>query len=86
MKRIIETTEASAIESLLGERVLLMCSSYFYSGKLVAVNDSTVTLSDPAIVYETGKWDASKFADEQRIGTEEWHVKLSAIESFGKAK
>ena len=86
MKRIIETTEASAMEQLLGETVLLFCLNYIYTGKLIAVNESTVTLSEPRIVYETGPFTDSKYKDAQSLCVPEWNVSIGAIESFGKSK
>ena len=86
MKKIIETTEAEGLEKLLGEKVLLMCMNYFYTGTLIGVNDTTVLLKDPAIVYETGEWTESKFKDAQKLHTDEWYVSIATIESFGVAK
>ncbi|MFZ1007821.1 MAG: hypothetical protein WAN65_13345 [Candidatus Sulfotelmatobacter sp.] len=86
VKRIIETSEASAIESLLDEQVLLFCLNYIYTGKLVAVNDTTATLADPSIVYETGSFKDSGYKDAQKLHVSEWNIALSAIESFGKSK
>lgn len=86
MKRIVETSEASAMEQLLGEKVLLFCLNYIYTGKLVAVNDSTVTLAEPKIVYETGAFSDSGYKDAQTMHVAEWNVSLTAIESFGKGK
>jgi len=86
MKRIVETSEDSALDALLGEKVLLMCSDYFYTGQLTGVNDTSVELSEPSIVYETGKWDAANWADVQRLHVDVWNVQRSHIESFGAGK
>lgn len=85
MKKIVKTRE-KGLESLLGERVLLMCSNYFYSGKLVGVNDTFVVLEEPAIVYETGEFALKNFKDEQRLHAKTWYVRSNFIESFGLAK
>lgn len=86
MKRIIEETENQGLESLLGERVLLMCAGYFYEGKLMGVNSQCVELSDPSIVYETGPFSENKYADIQRLHTDKWFVSVPLIESFGRSK
>jgi hypothetical protein len=85
MKKIVEVDE-KGLESLLGERVLLMCANYFYSGVLEGVNDTFVVLTDPAIVYETGAFADRTFKDEQRLHVKTWYVRSSFIESFGLAK
>ena len=74
------------MESLIGERVLLLCANYFYTGRLMGVNDTCVLLDDPAIVYETGEWTAVKYKDEQPLNMKPFYVQTSAIESFGRAK
>lgn len=78
--------EGAGIESLMGERVLLMCANYFYTGKLVGVNETCVELEDPAIVYETGQWTAKTYADEQKLHAKTFYVSLAAIEAFGVSK
>jgi len=86
MKKIIETTDAAGLEALLGERVLLMCTNYFYTGKLIGVNSSFVQLEDPAIVYETGAFSDKNFKDEQRLHVKTWYVQTANIESYGVSK
>lgn len=86
MKRIIEQTENQGMESLLGERVLIMCAGYFYEGKLAGVNEKCVELSDPHIVYETGNFDKKDYADRQKLHTDIWFVSMGLIESFGLSK
>ena len=86
MKKIVEDDEQEGLEKLLGERVILLCANYFYTGKLQGVNDTCVLLDDPAIVYETGDWSAEKYADEQKLNIKPFYVQMSAIESFGRSK
>jgi hypothetical protein len=86
MKRIVETTEQSGLEAMLGENVLLMCGNYFYAGRLVGVNESHVELAEPSIVYETGAWNEIGYSDAQRLHAATWNVQLDAIESFGESK
>jgi hypothetical protein len=87
MKKLISVTEVAGegLESLLGEEVILMCSNYFYAGKLVGVNATFVKLDGAHIVYETGPWDAKAWKDSQLIG-DGHYVMQSAIESFRKGK
>ena len=86
MKRIVETQDVAGLESLLGENVLLLCMNYFYTGKLVGVNDTFVELQSPAIVYETGAWTEKGYKDVQALHVSEFFIHRAAIEAFGKAK
>ena len=86
MRKLVEQVEGEGLDSLLGERVLLMCAGYFYEGKLIGVNDSFVKLDDAAIVYSTGEWSAKSYADIQKLHEKEWYVQRGLIESFGKSK
>ena len=88
MKKLVSVTEVEGegLMALMGERVLLMCSNYFYTGKLMGVNDTFVQLEDPAIVYETGAWDNKKFTDEQHLHVKTFYVHTHMIEAFGAAK
>ena len=84
MQKLIEVTE-EGLAALLGKEVLLMCSNYFYMGRLEGVNTSTVLLINPSIVYETGAWTDPNYKDVQKLHTNKWYVQISAIESFGEA-
>lgn len=88
MKKLVEVVEVEGecMESLLGQRVMLMCANYFYVGKLEGVNDKFVRLADPAIVYETGAWTNATYTDVQRMNVAYWNVERSAIESWGLSK
>ena len=85
MKKLIEETTESPMESLMGETVTLFCVNYFYTGKLIGVNDTCVLLEDPGIVYETGSWAEKKWKDKQDLPNE-IYIMLSAVESFGVMK
>lgn len=84
MKKIMNVVEVDGegLLALMGQKVLLMCMNYFYYGTLTGVNDSCVELTDPKIVYETGKWDAGKWQDAQALPVKSCYVQLGAIESF----
>ena len=85
MKKIVETVEGDGLEKFLGEKVLLMCGCYFYTGILAGVNETCVLLKDAAIVYETGPWTDKAYKDIQKIA-DEWYVQTAMIESFGKGR
>ena len=81
MRKIVEIEDAG-LESLLGETVTFLCVCYFYTGKLVGVNDTCVQLDDAKIVYETGSWGDKKWADAQELPGS-CFVQISSIEAFG---
>lgn len=87
MKKLVKVEEVAGegMLALMGQNVLILCMNYFYTGKLVGVNDSFIKLEDAAIVYETGPHSDSKFKDAQKIA-EEHYVQLSAIESYSATK
>ena len=84
MKVIIENDEKEGLESLLGKQVLLMCAVYFYTGKLVGVNETCVKLENPSIIYDTGPWSDQKWQDVQSMHVKWHYVKTDMIESFGE--
>lgn len=86
IKVIEEVQGAVGLDSLLGEEVLLICSAYFYTGKLTGVNETFVQLDDPAIVYETGAWNSKGYTDQQKLHVKRFFVQRVAIESFGVSK
>ena len=88
MKKLVTTIEVlgEGLEALLGERVLLMCGNYFYTGVLEGVNETYVKLTDSGIVYETGPWSDRKYTSEQKLHMDVWYVSRAAIESFGMGK
>jgi len=86
MKKVIFEELNEGLESLLGEKVLLLCANYFYVGVLEGVNESCILLKDPAIVYETGPWTDKQYKDVQKLHVDKFYVQRSAIESFGISK
>lgn len=85
MKKLVEEVSGEGLESLLGERVTLLCCRYIYTGKLVGVNDTCVLLEDCGIVYETGSFDSERWEDYQSLPNS-IYVQTAAIESFGIVK
>ena len=81
MKGIMESEEQSGLESMIGEMVLLICSAYFYHGRLTALSETDAELSDAGIVYETGSWDEDGFTDKQDLPNTVY-VKLQSVESY----
>jgi hypothetical protein len=73
------------MNTLVGERITLICAVYIYTGKLVSVSAECVTLTEAAIVYETGPFNDSKWKDAQSL-PHEWNVQKTLIESFGIMK
>ena len=71
--------------SLLGQVVTLFCVKFFYTGKLIGVNDTCVLLEDPKIVYETGPFTTKDWKDAQALPNQ-IYVQTSAIEAFGIVK
>lgn len=86
IKVIEEVQGAVGLDSLLGEEVLLICSAYFYTGKLTGVNDSFVQLDGPAIVYETGSWNTQGYSNQEKLHTKRFFIQRQAIEAFGVSK
>ena len=85
MKKIVEVAD-EGLEALLGETVTLLCVNYFYTGKLVGVNDTCVKLENPSIIYETGPWSEKSWQDAQSLNVDYHYVCTQAIESFGVLK
>lgn len=87
MKRVIsEVSGKFGLDSLLGERVLLLCGTYFYLGTLVGVNKTFVELDNASIVYETGEWSSASYKDVQSLGPGPLFVRIQWIEAFRKGK
>ncbi|KKM73038.1 hypothetical protein LCGC14_1414520 [marine sediment metagenome] len=85
MRKLVEDVPNEGLDSLLGERITFYCMNYFYTGKLVGVNDTYVKLTDVSVVFETGKFDDPEWEDAQKLPND-WYVQTSAIESFGILK
>jgi hypothetical protein len=83
MKRIIETTDASGLDALMGQRITLFCLNYIYTGDLTGVNEKFVLLTNkPCIVYETGPLGDKSWKDAQPLPHDELYVMQSAVEAF----
>lgn len=81
MKRIVETSEDSGFDAMIGERVTVWCLNYIYAGKLTGVNEKTIELSDASVVYETGKLSDKGYTTQEKTPNPVY-VMMSCIESF----
>jgi hypothetical protein len=81
MLKVVESAEDEGLLKLAGKNVLLLCANYFYTGKLMGINDTCVLLEDASIVYETGDWLAKEFKDAQKL-PKPIYVQTASIESF----
>jgi len=87
MKQLVKVEEipGEGLIGLMGQRVTLMCLNYFYTGKLVGVNDKFVKLEDASIVFETGPYSDKTWKDAQKLPND-WYVQTRTIESYGILK
>ena len=85
MKKIVTEVQNDGLEKLLGETVTLFCLNYIYTGVLSGVSETSVLLTNAAIVYETGAFNEKEWKDAQKL-LHDWYVQISAIESFGILK
>lgn len=85
-KVTVETEEIIDTEggyiTCLGKYVYIICDSYAYAGNLTGLNASTLELSDPHIVYETGPFFNKTWKDAQKLPTNLHHISLAKIESM----
>jgi len=75
------TDNSKEFEDMLGKEVALFCAIYIYAGTLIRVNDTHVVLENASIVYETGAFTATKWADAQRLPAKEVKVRKDMVES-----
>lgn len=85
MIRVLKDDGKNALVELIGKRLTFFCMNYIYTGNLVGVNEYSVLLEDPAIVYETGAFDTTGWKDAQKL-PHQIFVMLSAVEAFGEVK
>lgn len=86
MRTLIVEDDTAGLSSLLGQKVTIFTSGYFYTGKLISVNYREVKLEDPSIVYETGPFSDKEWKDCQSLCVKYWYVAIPAIESYGVMK
>ena len=80
-KRICED-ETTLTEDMLGKTIHLYCCRYIYRGRVLAVDATTVLLTDACIVYETGPLHTAA-KDAQKLPSDH-RVMLASVESWGE--
>ena len=85
MKKVMNVQEVSGegLESLLGEKVVVWCGVYIYSGTLTGVNQDDILLTNACVVYETGPLKGP-LKDAQELPND-LYVRTGAIEAYYKA-
>ena len=88
MKKVAKVVEVEGegLEALLGQKVILLCANFFYSGVLTGVNETCVQLEHPRIVYDTGSWKAESHTNSEELGVDFLYVQTAAIEAFCEEK
>ena len=84
MKRIVQES-GGGFEDMLGEKIVLFCGVYIYTGVLSGVNDDHLELTEPKLVYATGELKSGEWANAQELPSP-WRVMRQGIESWGSAK
>lgn len=83
---VAERTEIVDVEggpvTMLGMTVVVMCTSYIYTGTLTGVNAHFIEVSEPSVVYETGPWSGATFKDVQRLPTKKQILFYGQIENM----
>ncbi len=82
----VDIVEGEGLEALGGEKVLIFCMNYIYTGELTGVNDTFIRLKGARLVYETGAFNTSDYKDAQALPGNVWYIQRAAIESFGLSK
>jgi hypothetical protein len=83
MRKLVQEVAGEGLDALLGENVTLLCANYFYTGKLIGVNETCILLENASVVFDTGSFSDPKWKNVEALGTKNWYVQKSAIESFG---
>lgn len=78
--KLVEVTNEGLV-SLIDQTVTFFCVNYFYTGKIVGVNDHFVKITNASVVFETGPFTDKDWKDAQKLPND-IYVMLSAIESF----
>lgn len=82
-QRIEKPASEVGYAALVGQKVLIVTTTYIYYGTLETVNCDTLTLSNPHLVYETGNFSSKKFTDAQSLCASTWTISIGHIESAG---
>ena len=82
MKKIIETNTEDELKGFLGKKVVFMCSNYFYTGKLIGINEVYYILENPSIIYETGAWQEKNWENCESMNIPQTQIMANAVECF----
>lgn len=82
--QVMEQVSEGFYEPLLGKQVLIFGAVYNWHGKLIAVNDKGVILSNTSLVFETGSFTNKKFTDAQSLPCSEFRVAYGMIQGIGE--
>ncbi len=87
IKKLVEVFEAKneGLVSLMNEVITIYSLNYIYTGKLIEVNNTSVLLENPSIVYETGAYTEKKWKNAQKLPNN-FYVQIACIEGFGIVK
>ena len=85
MKKLVQVqeVEGEGLTALMGQRVLIFCMNYIYTGVLTGVNTNDILLENAAIVYETGAFTAKTFTDAQKLPFP-LYIRTNSIESYAQ--
>jgi hypothetical protein len=84
MRKLIDDN-TKGIDRFMGERITLFCCRFYYTGKLIAIDDHDLELEDCGIVYETGELDDAEWKDYKKLPNN-WFVARQSVESYGILK
>jgi len=73
-------------EKLTGKKATFFCMNYIYTGVVASIDERTICIKEPAIVYETGPFVSKEYKDVQSLCVPEFFINRDAIESFGILK
>ena len=87
MKKEVTVTqkEYPALTPFVGKNVTVGCN-FIYYGVLKSVDEDTLTLSNPKMVYDTGSWSDKDYKLEEEMPSDEVVIFISKIEFFGELK
>lgn len=88
MKKLVkvEEVEGEGLLAFLGKEILIIASSYFYTGKLTGVNTDCILLEDASIVFETGSFSKKGYDNSEKLPGHKVYIQKALIEAFCESK
>jgi hypothetical protein len=83
MKKVIEESEGTTIEQMLGEKITFYCCRYIYTGVLKSIDEFSFQIDGAKIVYDTGEFTDPGWKDAEDFPKKVWNVTRQSVESFG---